>query len=166
MSVLMSNHVHGIVVVVFMLLASGHGTVATGGAAATVAHHPNGFSNSDNTIASDRRAHTRRQQQEHQHVLSVKSTLRMIPSTPISMRLNRFRIDLLTVRGGGGSDNSFAYNNNDNDAQDAAMGQASGMDDMMPPSPSLPLDQQPFQDRIDAWKRYQQVRTRIGVCVV
>lgn len=50
--------------------------------------------------------------------------------------------------GGGGSDDPYAY-----DAIDPMAGTGAGMEHM-----PQTLDQQPFQDRIDAWKRYQQVR--------
>jgi hypothetical protein len=59
------------------------------------------------------------------------------------------RIALLMSMSRGGSDDPYAY--------DAANDPMSGTGFEMEHIPQ-PVDQQPFQDRIDAWKRYQQVR--------
>ena len=143
-----SNHFNGIAVVLSALLAFGYDAAAAGVAGAL--HHHNGCnSNNVNTIEGDRRVHARHEQKHRD--LSVES--RITQPIPTRMHSDRFRIDLM-VRGG--SDGSFAYGT---DSQSAAIGGTeAGIDDIIPPPPSLPLDQQPFQERIDAWKRYQQVR--------
>lgn len=132
-----------------LALALGHDSEAA--AAAASAH----YSRDTVAVASLQRVPA------HSHVsaslVSAQPSMAMLPR-----HLNR-RLKIALMLRGGTIQNSedpypYAYDAmNDNDGlHDSGAGAGEGME---PTPPPLPLDQQPFQDRIDAWKRYQQVRT-------